>query len=75
MQQPILELQNLGMRFGGLELFSGINISVSKGEILGIIGTNGSGKTTLFNIICGIYKPAEGQVIYHGKDIPGLPPY
>ena len=75
MQQPILELQNLGMRFGGLELFSGINISVSKGEILGIIGTNGSGKTTLFNIICGIYKPAEGQVIYHGKDITGLPPY
>lgn len=75
MMQPILELQNLGMRFGGLELFSGINISVNKGEILGIIGTNGSGKTTLFNIICGIYKPAEGQVIYHGKNITGLPPY
>lgn len=75
MQQPILELRNLGMRFGGLELFSKINISVPKGEILGIIGTNGSGKTTLFNIICGIYKPAEGQVIYHGKDITGLPPY
>lgn len=75
MSEPILELKHLTMGFGGLELFSDINISVNKGEILGIIGTNGSGKTTLFNIICGIYRALSGSVTYKGKNISGLPPH
>lgn len=75
MKDTVMKLENLEMGFGGLKLFSGINISVEKGEILGIIGTNGSGKTTLFNIICGIYTPLSGKVIYKGEDITGLPPY
>jgi branched-chain amino acid transport system ATP-binding protein len=46
-----------------------------EGEILGLIGPNGAGKTTLFNVINGIYKPEEGQVLFCGKDITGLRPY
>lgn len=75
MKDTILQLDNLEMGFGGLKLFSDINISVEKGEILGIIGTNGSGKTTLFNIICGIYTPLSGKVVYKGEDITGLSPH
>lgn len=56
-----------------MNLFSGINISVEKGEIYGIIGTNGSGKTTIFNIITGVLKPDAGQVVFNGKDITGYP--
>lgn len=75
MNDTILQLDNLEMGFGGLKLFSDINISVEKGEILGIIGTNGSGKTTLFNIICGIYAPLSGKVVYKGEDITGTAPH
>ncbi len=75
MKDTILQLDNLEMGFGGLKLFSDINISVEKGEILGIIGTNGSGKTTLFNIICGIYTPLSGKVVYKGEDITGIAPH
>lgn len=71
--EHILEIKDLKKNFGGLELFSGINISVKKGEIYGMIGTNGSGKTTIFNIITGILKPEDGQIIYDGKDITGFP--
>lgn len=72
MNEPILEMKHLTMGFGGLELFSDINISVKKGEVLGIIGTNGSGKTTLFNIICGIYRALSGSVLYKGMNISGV---
>lgn len=69
----ILKIKDLKKSFGGLELFSGINISVKKGEIYGIIGTNGSGKTTIFNIITGMLKPEGGQILYDGQNITGLP--
>ena len=71
----ILELKDIAMGFGGMELFSGINMSIEKNKIYGIIGTNGSGKTTLFNIISGVYTPKHGQVFYEGKDITGMKPW
>ncbi len=71
----ILELHNLEKRFGGLTVFSDINMQVKKGEIYGIIGTNGSGKTTIFNIVCGILKPEIGKVVYDGENITGMAPW
>ncbi|MGN1466844.1 MAG: ABC transporter ATP-binding protein [Ruminococcus sp.] len=71
----ILEINGLSKSFGGNHIFEGIDISVNKGEIYGIIGTNGSGKTTIFNLICGIYKPDSGKVIFDGEDITGMEPW
>jgi branched-chain amino acid transport system ATP-binding protein len=75
MDSNILELHNLEKRFGGLTVFSNINMQVKKGEIYGIIGTNGSGKTTIFNIVCGILKPENGTVTYDGENITGMAPW
>ncbi|MEE0913635.1 MAG: ABC transporter ATP-binding protein [Ruminococcus sp.] len=71
----ILEINGLSKSFGGNHIFEGIDISVNKGEVYGIIGTNGSGKTTIFNLICGIYKPDRGNVIFDGEDITGMEPW
>lgn len=68
----ILEINGLSKSFGGNHIFESIDISVNKGEIYGIIGTNGSGKTTIFNLICGIYKPDSGKVLFDGEDITGM---
>ena len=67
----MLQLEKLAMSFGGLHVFSDIDLMVEKGQIFGIIGTNGSGKTTLFNIITGIYKPKAGKVYFDGENITG----
>jgi ABC-type branched-subunit amino acid transport system ATPase component len=48
---------------------------VNEGEIVGLIGPNGAGKTTLFNIITGIYRPEEGTIRFHGKNLIGLKPH
>ncbi len=56
----ILELKNVSKTFGGLQAVKSINLSVEKGEIVGLMGANGAGKTTLFNLISGNQKPTTG---------------
>ena len=63
------------MRFGGLTAVSDLNITVEDGEIVGLIGPNGAGKTTAFNMITGVYKPTEGNIVYNDTDITGLAPH
>ncbi|MFI3206964.1 MAG: ABC transporter ATP-binding protein [Clostridia bacterium] len=70
-----LILKNLSKSFGGNHIFEDINLSINKGEVYGIIGTNGSGKTTIFNLICGIYPPSKGTIIFDGEDITNLKPW
>jgi branched-chain amino acid transport system ATP-binding protein len=70
----ILTVNSITKRFGGLTAVSNLSLSVEPGEILGVIGPNGAGKTTAFNMICGYYKPTEGQVIFDGQDITGKRP-
>ena len=59
---PVLEVNSVGKRFGGLLALSDINLKVNRGEIVSLIGPNGAGKTTLFNCITSIYIPDEGKV-------------
>ena len=68
----VLEIKGLHKHFGGVTALSGVDLAIEEGEILGIVGPNGSGKTTLFNVVTGVYKPTEGSVKWHGRDITGL---
>ena len=72
---PILQLQDVSKRFGGLQALAHATFDLPRGQILGLIGPNGAGKTTLFNCINGVYPPEEGQVLFLGEDITGLRPY
>ncbi|HEY3367397.1 MAG TPA: ABC transporter ATP-binding protein [Symbiobacteriaceae bacterium] len=71
----ILETQDLTVQFGGLVAVDHVSLKVRPGTFQSIIGPNGAGKTTLFNLICGIYKPTAGRVIFRGREITGLPPH
>lgn len=62
---PILEVNNLSKSFGGINAVTNINMSVEKGEIVGLIGPNGAGKTTFFNLLTGIYAPSSGEIKYN----------
>ena len=70
----LLEVTGITKRFGGLCAVNQLNLSLDKGQILGLIGPNGAGKTTAFNMISGFYQPDEGEIIFDGKDITGLRP-
>lgn len=67
----LLEIRNLYKDFGGLQVLSGINLGIEKGERHAIIGPNGAGKSTLFNLVTGKYKPSKGKILFQGKDITG----
>jgi branched-chain amino acid transport system ATP-binding protein len=69
---PLLEVQGITKRFGGLLANDSISFAVNPGEIVGIIGPNGSGKSTLFNCITGFYRPESGRVVYQGREITRL---
>jgi branched-chain amino acid transport system ATP-binding protein len=71
----ILEGKNVTKYFGALTAVNGVHFSVERGEILGMIGPNGAGKSTLFNVIAGVYRPDQGEVILSGKDISGWKPH
>jgi len=66
---PILTVEALTKRFGGLTVLDGITLEVAPGQIHGVIGPNGAGKTTLFNVINGIYTASGGRVTLRGRDI------
>ncbi len=71
----ILEGRNLTKCFGTLVAVHSVDFSVEKGEILGIIGPNGAGKSTLFNVIAGVYRPDQGEIIFKGRPISGWKPH
>ena len=72
---PLLELQRLTKCFGGLTAVNELDLSIEKGEIVGLIGPNGAGKTTVFNTISGVFRPTRGKVLFKDKDITGLEPH
>lgn len=71
---PILQVRDLQKSFGAVVAAKDINIDVSTGEVIGIIGANGAGKTTFVNMVTGYLKPSSGVIEFEGRDITGKPP-
>lgn len=71
----LLEIEGLGITFGGLRAVNDVSFSVNPGEIVSVIGPNGAGKTTLFNMISGVYMPGAGKVRLNGEDVTGMSPH
>lgn len=69
MGNPVLEVKNLGIDFGGLTAVNNLNLEVYDHEIVGLIGPNGAGKTTVFNMLTKVYEPTRGSICLDGKDI------
>jgi branched-chain amino acid transport system ATP-binding protein len=68
---PVLDLQRVTMRFGGVVAINGLDLTIDRGEIFALIGPNGAGKTTVFNVVTGVYRPTEGRVVFAGSRIDG----
>jgi ABC-2 type transport system ATP-binding protein len=64
--KPILEVNNLNKRYGHKTALTNINLTLSRGRIIGLLGPNGSGKTTLLKLACGLIQPTEGQILVGG---------
>ncbi len=75
MPAPILQLDKVTIRFGGLVAVDALDLVVGEGELIGLIGPNGAGKTTVFNLITGVYAPTGGAVRFTGRDLAGLKPF
>ena len=75
MSEALLRLEQVGMRFSGLQAVDALDFSVQAGQVFGLIGPNGAGKTTVFNLITGVYRPTSGKVWWQGQDITGAAPH
>jgi branched-chain amino acid transport system ATP-binding protein len=71
----LLEARQIIKRFGGLAAVGCVDLTIRKGEILGVLGPNGAGKTTFVNCITGLDKPTSGTILFRGEDITKLPSY
>jgi branched-chain amino acid transport system ATP-binding protein len=72
---PLLNVENVGIQFGGLKAVADANIVLNKGELVGLIGPNGAGKTTFFNLLTGVYVPTEGTITLNNERLNGFVPY
>jgi branched-chain amino acid transport system ATP-binding protein len=72
---PLLRIKNMTHFFGGLRAVYNFNMEIEPGQVRGLIGPNGAGKTTIFNLITGIYRPTEGEVLLDGRNLVGLQSY
>lgn len=68
----VLSVRRLTKAFGGLTAVNNVSFNVADGEIVGLIGPNGAGKTTVFNLITGIYRPDQGEILFGEKSVVGL---
>jgi branched-chain amino acid transport system ATP-binding protein len=72
---PLFDVRGLNHFFGGLKAVSDFSLGFEGGELMGLIGPNGAGKTTIFNLVCGVYRPSEGEVKIEGRSLVGLRPH
>jgi branched-chain amino acid transport system ATP-binding protein len=74
MNKTLLSANAVQMSFGGLMALNNFSLELTPGELHGLIGPNGAGKTTVFNLLTGFYQPTDGDIIFNGAPITGLPP-
>ncbi|MDR5784622.1 ABC transporter ATP-binding protein [Caballeronia sp. LZ065] len=70
---PLLRVEHVCKRFGGVQVFDDVSFAVAPGEVLGVIGPNGAGKTTLINVTSGQLAPSAGRVLLQERDVTRLP--
>jgi branched-chain amino acid transport system ATP-binding protein len=70
----VLELKGVSVQFGGVRAVNNVDLTLGRGEFLGLIGPNGAGKTTLLNLISGAMPPTGGEILFNGQSIAGIPP-
>ena len=70
---PLLEVDNLHVAYGELEVVRGVSFDIERGEIVTILGSNGAGKTTTLRSLAGLIRPTSGRVRLAGKDVETLP--
>jgi ABC-type branched-subunit amino acid transport system ATPase component len=75
MAEPLLQVQRVSRRFGGLTAVNEVSLAAGEGRITALIGPNGAGKTTLFALISGFLKPSGGAIRYCGEDVTGEAPH
>ncbi|SDL12008.1 ATP-binding cassette domain-containing protein [Aliiruegeria lutimaris] len=66
--EPLLKLEGITKHFGAIEALRGVNMTVSRGEVVALLGDNGAGKSTLVKIIAGSYPPSSGRLIFEGRE-------
>ena len=72
MTDPILQIQNLHVAYGGIRAVKGIHLDIAPGELVALIGSNGAGKTTTLNTLAGLLKPSSGEIRYDGNSLNGV---
>jgi branched-chain amino acid transport system ATP-binding protein len=70
----MLEVRDLHVHYGSIRALKGISLEVKEGEMVALIGANGAGKTTLLNTLSGFNRPKQGEILFRGGEIQGLPP-
>jgi branched-chain amino acid transport system ATP-binding protein len=71
-EAPLLSVESVSRRFGGLLALADVSLEVRRGEIVGVIGPNGAGKTTLFRCVVGALTPSAGRILFEGRRLNGL---
>ena len=71
----LLDVENLGLSFAGLQVIKELSFSVDEGSIASLIGPNGAGKTSVFNCLTGFYKPNDGEILFNGRPVTRKRPY
>ena len=69
---PLLEIEDLQVRYGAIEALRGISLYVDQGEVVAVLGSNGAGKTTTLNTISGLIRPSGGKAVFDGTDLHDL---
>jgi branched-chain amino acid transport system ATP-binding protein len=72
---PLLQISGLTHFFGGLRAVHSFDLKLEEGELVGLIGPNGAGKTTIFNLVCGVYQPTQGEILFNGANLVGRRPH